>query len=135
MEEDFRSIKLHKLEKLRQKGINSYGQRFIRSHSIADVLQNFQEGQKVVVAGRIMARRSQGKVAFMDLMDQSGRIQLFVKLDVLGQEGFDLLLDCVDIGDVIGAEGETFKTKTGQDSIRLLKFEVLAKSLQTLPEK
>ncbi len=132
--EDIRSIRLHKLETLRQKGINSYGQRYLRSHAIADLLKNFQEGQKVAVAGRVVARRSQGKVTFMDLMDQTGRIQLFVKLDLLGQEAYDLL-DCLDIGDVIGVEGETFKTKTGQDSIRVLKYEMLSKSLQTLPEK
>ncbi|MBI3601925.1 MAG: lysine--tRNA ligase [Candidatus Omnitrophica bacterium] len=132
--DDIRSIKLKKLETLRQKGVNSYGQRYLRSHSIAEVLKDFQEAQKVVVAGRIMARRSQGKVTFMDLMDQTGRIQLFVKLDLLGQEAYDML-DCLDIGDIIGIEGETFKTKTGQDSIRVLKYEVLSKSLQTLPEK
>lgn len=135
MDEDIRSIRLHKLQTLRQKGINSYGQKFLRSHAIGDVLKNFQEGQKVVVAGRVMARRIQGKVAFMDLMDQSGRIQLFVKLDLLGQDHFNLLMDCVDIGDCIGVEGETFKTKTAQDSIRVLKYEVLSKSLRSLPEK
>ncbi|MEI7999397.1 MAG: lysine--tRNA ligase [Candidatus Omnitrophota bacterium] len=132
--DEFRNVKLHKLEALRQKGINSYGQRYIRSHAIADVLKDFQDGIKVIVAGRIMARRSQGKVTFMDLMDQTGRMQLFVKLDLLGEEAYQML-DCLDIGDIIGVEGETFKTRTGQDSIRVLKYEVLAKSLQTLPEK
>ena len=132
--EDIRSVKLHKLENLRKKGINSYGQRYLRSHAIGDLLKDFQEGLKVVVAGRLMARRTQGKVTFMDLMDQTGRMQLFAKLDVLGQEAYDTL-DCLDIGDIIGVEGETFKTKTGQDSIRVAKYEVLAKSLQTLPEK
>ena len=132
--DDIRSVKLKKLETLRQKGINSYGQRYVRSHAIGDLLKNFQEGQKVVVAGRIMARRSQGKVTFMDLMDQSGRMQLFAKLDILGQEVYDML-DCLDIGDILGIEGETFKTKTGQDSIRVFKYEVLSKSLLTLPEK
>ena len=132
--DNIRNVKLHKLETLRQKGINSYGQRYLRSHAIGDLLTNFQEGLKVVVAGRIMARRSQGKVTFMDLMDQTGRMQLFAKLDLLGQEAYDML-DCLDIGDIIGVEGETFKTKTGQDSIRVLKYEMLSKSLQTLPEK
>ena len=132
--DDIRGVKLHKLENLRKKGINSYGQRYLRSHAIGNVLKDFQENVKVVVAGRLMARRTQGKVTFMDLMDQTGRMQLCAKLDVLGQEAYDTL-DCLDIGDIIGVEGETFKTKTGQDSIRVAKYEVLAKSLQTLPEK
>ena len=132
--EDVRSIRIHKLEKLRAKGINSYGQRYLRSHAISDVLKDFKEGVKVVVAGRLMARRIQGKVGFMDLMDQTGRMQLFAKLDVLGQEAYDML-DCLDIGDILGVEGETFTTKTGQNSIRVTKYEVLSKSLQTLPEK
>ncbi len=132
--DDIRGVKLHKLENLRKKGINSYGQRYLRSHAIGNLLKDFQENVKVVVAGRLMARRTQGKVTFMDLMDQTGRMQLFAKLDVLGQEAYDTL-DCLDIGDIIGVEGETFKTKTGQDSIRVAKYEVLAKSLQTLPEK
>lgn len=134
MEEEIRNVRLHKLDNLRQKGINAYGQKFVPTHAIADVLKDFQEGKKVVIAGRIMARRTQGKVTFMDLMDQTGRMQLFVKLDVLGQEAYDML-DCLDIGDIIGVDGETFKTKTGQDSLRVLKYEVLSKSLQTLPEK
>jgi lysyl-tRNA synthetase class 2 len=134
MEEEIRNVRLHKLETLRQKGINGYGQQYLRSHAIGDVLKNFQEGQKVIIAGRMMARRTQGKVTFMDIMDQTGRMQLFAKLDVLGEEGYQML-DCLDIGDIIGVEGETFKTKTGQDSIRVFKYEVLSKSLQTLPEK
>jgi lysyl-tRNA synthetase class 2 len=132
--EDVRTIKIHKLEKLRAKGINSYGQRYLRSHSIADVLKDFKEEVQVIVAGRVMARRTQGKVTFMDLMDQTGRMQIFVKLDVVGQEAYDML-DCLDIGDILGVEGQTFTTKTGQNSIRMTKYEVLAKSLQTLPEK
>jgi len=133
-ESDIRGARINKLEKLRQKGINAYGQQYLRSHAIGEVLKDFQENQKVIVAGRVMARRKQGKVAFMDLMDQSGRMQLFAKLDVLGEEAYDML-DCLDIGDIIGAEGETFVTKTGQNSIRLTKYEVLSKSLKTLPEK
>jgi lysyl-tRNA synthetase class 2 len=132
--DEFRAARIHKLEKLRQKGINAYGQKYVTSHPIGTLLKDFQEGLKVVVPGRVMARRTQGKVTFMVLMDQTGRMQLFAKLDVLGQDAYDML-ECLDIGDIIGVEGETFKTKTGQDSIRVLKYEVLSKSLQTLPEK
>lgn len=131
---EIRDARVHKLDKLRQQGINAYGQQYLRTHAIADVLKDFQEDKKVVIAGRIMARRTQGKVTFMDLMDQSGRMQLFAKLDILGEDAYNML-ECLDIGDIIGAEGETFKTKTGQDSVRLLRYQVLSKSLQTLPEK
>jgi lysyl-tRNA synthetase class 2 len=129
-----KSVRIKKLEALRAKGVDAYAQRFIRSHSIADILKNFKEGVKVVTAGRIMANRDQGKVHFMDLMDQTGRMQLFVKADNIGPEAFEML-KCLDLGDIIGVEGETFKTKTGQDSIRVSKYQVLSKSLQTMPEK
>lgn len=131
---EIKDVRIKKLEDLRSKGINGYGQQYLRTHMIGEVLANFQEGLKVVLAGRIMADRSHGKVHFMDLMDQTGRMQLFVKQDVVGQEAFDLL-DQLDIGDIIGIEGETFITKTGQQSIRVNKYQLLAKSLQTLPEK
>ncbi|MBI4309228.1 MAG: lysine--tRNA ligase [Candidatus Omnitrophica bacterium] len=132
---EIKDVRIKKLDNLRAKGIEAYGRRFLRTHTIADVLTNFQEGQNVVLAGRIMADRSHGKVHFMDLMDQSGRMQLFVKLDAVGQEAFDVLGSSLDIGDIIGVEGQTFITKTGQQSIRVSKYEVLSKSLQTLPEK
>jgi len=131
---EIKDVRIKKLETLRAKGIDAYSQRFLRTHTVAEVLKDFKEGQHVVLAGRIMANRSHGKVHFMDLMDQSGRMQLFVKLDVVGQEAFDLL-EALDIGDIIGVEGETFTTKMGQQSVRVQKYEVLSKSLQTLPEK
>lgn len=131
---EIKEVRLKKLETLRAHGMEGYGQRFIVTHSIGDIKNNFQEGLQVVVAGRLMADRDQGKVHFIDLMDQSGRMQVFAKLDHLGQEMFDLL-DALDIGDILGVEGETFTTKTGQPCIRVNKYHVLAKSLQTLPEK
>ncbi len=131
---EIKDVRIKKLETLRAKGIDGYGQRFVVTHVIGDILKNFQEGLQVVVAGRLMADRSHGKVHFIDLMDQSGRMQVFAKLDHLGQEAFDLL-EALDIGDILGVEGETFTTKTGQPCIRVNKYHVLAKSLQTLPEK
>jgi len=129
-----KAVRIKKLDALRAKGIDVYAQRFIRSHSIADILKDFKEGVKIVTAGRIMANRDQGKVHFMDLMDQTGRMQLFVKGDNIGEDAYDML-KCLDLGDIIGVEGETFTTKTGQNSIRVSKYQVLAKSLQTMPEK
>jgi len=129
-----KAVRIKKLDALRAKGLDVYGQRYIRSHSVADILKDFKEGVKVVTAGRIMANRDQGKVHFMDLMDQTGRIQLFVKGDNIGQESYDML-KLLDLGDIIGIEGETFTTKTGQNSIRVSKYQILSKSLQTMPEK
>ncbi len=129
-----KDVRIKKLDALTARGVDAYGQRFIRTHVMGDILKDFKEGLSVVIAGRIMARRSQGKVTFMDLMDQSGRMQIFVKLDIVGQDAYDMM-DNLDIGDIIGVEGETFITKTGQNSVRMVKYHVLAKSLQTLPEK
>jgi len=129
-----KAVRIKKLDALKAKGIDVYAQRYIRSHSVADILKDFKEGVHVVTAGRIMANRDQGKVHFMDLMDQTGRIQLFVKGDNIGQDAYDMLKH-LDLGDIIGIEGDTFTTKTGQNSIRVTKYQVLAKSLAVMPEK
>ncbi len=131
---EIKEVRIKKLEALRAKGLNGYGQKFVTTHAINDILTKFQENMSVVVAGRLMADRGHGKVHFIDLMDQSGRMQVFMKLDHLGQEAFDML-SALDIGDILGIEGETFTTKTGQPCIKVNKYHVLAKSLQTLPEK
>ena len=78
-----KDVRLEKLEKLRSKGSDPYGSRFVLTSSVAQVLNNFTEGQEVVLAGRVMASRNHGKVYFLDLMDQTGRMQLFVKADNL----------------------------------------------------
>ncbi len=131
---EFKEVRIKKLDALRAKGIDAYGQRYIRTHTVTEILTDFKEGVKVITAGRIMANRDQGKVHFIDLMDQSGRIQLFVKGDNVGQEAYEMLKN-LDLGDIIGAEGETFITKTGQQSIRVSAYHVLSKSLMTPPEK
>jgi lysyl-tRNA synthetase class 2 len=92
------------------------------------------EGKIVRVAGRLMSKRGQGKVMFCDLQDCTGRIQLFVKIDEMGEEEFNRFKKN-DIGDIVGAEGEVFKTKTGEISVRTSKITLLSKSLLPLPEK
>src|ERR1041385_3043179 len=116
--DDLKASRLKKMEHLRQKGINPYGHKFPGIESTHDVLAHFQEGRKVVVAGRLMANRKHGKVYFLDLMDQTGKIQLFVKADNVTPELFALVED-LDIGDIIGIKGELFVTKTGQQSVRV----------------
>ena len=92
------------------------------------------EGKTVKVAGRLMSKRGQGKVMFCDLQDTAGRIQLFVKIDEMGEEEYNRFKKN-DIGDIVGVEGEIFKTKPGEISIRTRKIQLLSKSLLPLPEK
>ena len=92
------------------------------------------EGKTVRLAGRLMSKRGMGKVSFCDLQDSAGRIQLFVKIDELGEEEFNRFKK-YDIGDIVGAEGEVFTTKTGEVSVRAKTVTLLSKSLLPLPEK
>jgi len=92
------------------------------------------EGKIVKVAGRLMSKRGQGKVMFCDLQDSTGKIQLFVKIDEMGEEEYNRFKKN-DIGDIVGAEGEVFKTKTGEVSVRTSSITLLSKSLLPLPEK
>ena len=91
-------------------------------------------GQKVTVAGRIMSKRGMGKVGFIHIADITGQIQLFVKKDILGEEEYNRFKK-LDIGDILGADGEVFTTQTGEISIRAEKLTLLSKSLLPLPEK
>ena len=92
------------------------------------------EGKEVKIAGRLMSKRGQGKVMFCDLQDSTGRIQLFVKIDEMGEDEFARFKK-YDIGDIVGAEGEVFTTKTGEISVRAHHVTLLSKSLLPLPEK
>ncbi|HEV2060009.1 MAG TPA: lysine--tRNA ligase, partial [Solirubrobacteraceae bacterium] len=87
------------------------------------------------VAGRLAARRGQGKMAFLDLVDRSGRLQLQARADILGQQPHERLLTQIDLGDIIGVDGTALRTKRGEISLRIEAFTVLAKSLRPPPEK
>ena len=104
----------------------------IYSKEIKDNYDNY-EGKVVRLAGRIMTKRGHGKVCFMDLQDFSGRIQLFNKLDVLGESYEEV--KTLDLGDIVGVEGEVFTTHAGEISIRSSKVVLLTKSLQLLTRK
>ena len=123
-----------KLEALKAKGIKPYGPAFPGRAGIADTVKNFQEGAKVVVCGRLTAKRGHGKAAFCDLRDGSGRMQLYLKSDVLGQEKFGLL-ENVEVADFICVKGELFMTHTGEPTVKVEDFTVLSKALRPLPEK
>lgn len=125
-----------KLEQLIQKGIKPYGKKYEVTHHAVEIENNFEqlEGKEVSLAGRIMAIRTHGKACFADLMDMTGKIQLYVKFDEVGEENYNLFND-FDIGDIIGVTGEVFKTRRGQISVKVSSFRFLAKSLRPLPEK
>lgn len=101
-----------------------------------DIVDNFEdyEGKTVKIAGRIMTKRGQGKVGFITLQDSKGQIQIFVKVDILGKEVLDRVFS-YDIGDILSVEGEVFKTKVGEITIRVLNIDLISKSLRVLPEK
>ncbi len=131
-----------KLDRIRGRGINPYPHSYHRSHTTQQavaLLKQKEEGltqaEKVSVAGRIMAIRRMGKSAFADIRDGSGKIQLlFQDINRFDKEDLELFKD-LDIGDIIGVEGNMLRTKSGEPTVRVENFTLLAKSLQPLPEK
>jgi len=128
--------RLAKLEKLKSQGINPYGQRFDRTHMLREIVEKFEEldGQIVTVAGRLVAKRGQGKVSFTNIADQTGTLQLFAKIDVLGESAYENYLD-LDLGDIIGVTGKVFKTQRGEISVQVQSYQLLSKALRPLPDK
>ncbi len=129
-------IRRDKLKDLQDAGKDPFREvKFDRTHSTKEIKDNYDvlEGQRVTVAGRLMSKRGMGKVMFCDLQDLDGRIQLFVKKDLLGDD-YDTYKK-LDIGDIVGASGEVFTTKTGEISVKIDTYTLLSKSLQPLPEK
>ncbi len=127
--------RVDKLKAFKEAGLDPYGSKFVKTCSIKELLASFKDGQKVVLAGRLMGKRKHGKVCFCDLRDEEARIQLYVrKDDPLTEAQFDLF-STLDIGDIVGAEGETFKTHTGEPTLKVSGFTLLSKSLRPLPEK
>ena len=132
-----RQIKRKKLEELRAMGRDPYREETYDVTAWSkDIKDNFEamEDQEVRVAGRIMAFRRMGKVAFVDMQDKQGRIQIFVARNNIGQDEYNIF-KTYDTGDILGIKGEVFKTKTGEVSIRAQEVKLLCKSLQVLPNK
>jgi lysyl-tRNA synthetase class 2 len=125
-----------KLRELVSLGINPYGQRYVATHHAADVVARCDEllGQPVRVAGRLRAVRLHGGSAFLDLHDETGRIQIYARRDGVGDETFKLL-DLMDLGDFLGVEGKVFRTRRGEPSIDATMFVPLGKALRPPPEK
>lgn len=133
---DLWRIRLEKLELLRQAGVEPYADRYVRTHKALDILEHFEEleDQEVSVAGRIMSKRDQGKVIFVHVQDLSGRIQIYIRKDELGETLFDLITK-FDVGDIVGVEGKVFRTKRGEISIHARNVKLLSKAMRPLPEK
>ena len=132
-----RLIRRAKLKELQDAGQDPFQiTKFVVKHHSADIKEGFEalEGAMTSVAGRIMSKRGMGKAVFCDLQDGKGRIQLYVRVDELGEEAFAKFKK-TDIGDIVGVEGEVFKTKRGEISVKAHKVTLLSKSLQPLPEK
>ena len=123
-----------KLAALRSKGVDPFKNKFTPGEECAKAKANYVEGRPVAVAGRVTAHRDMGKSMFIDVRDQSGRLQVYAQKNVLGDEQWDLFRH-LDLGDFIGATGTLFTTKTNEVSIRLNSFVILAKALRPPPEK
>ena len=134
--------RLQKLARIRRQGVNPYPYGYHRSHTARQAVALLEqqetsgqfEAQKLSLAGRIMARRPMGKISFLDLRDGSGKIQLSFHKDRFSEGSLELFKE-LDIGDIIGVSGKLFRTKTGEPTVDVEDFTLLAKSLQPLPEK
>ena len=130
--------RLDSLSKIRARGIDPYPHSYHPSHTVREAVTLFEQqgdsSQDILLAGRIMSKRSMGKMSFLDIRDSSGKIQLSLRYDLLGRERYEFLQD-IDIGDIIGAEGKLFRTKAGELTLEVSDFAMLCKSLRPLPEK
>ena len=126
---EMRKIRIEKKEEFEKLGIEPYGRKYQKVN-----IEKIKEGENVKTAGRIMAIRKHGGASFADLVDWTGKIQLYFKKDIIGEDNYEIFKK-IDIGDIIGVEGEVFKTKTGEKTILVKNFIILSKSLRPLPEK
>ena len=131
-------VRLDKMHKIEEKGLKPFGYRYEYTHRSGDVKEQFdalsEAETEVKLAGRVMAIRGHGKTCFMDMQDKDGRIQVYVRKDVLGEDNY-ALIKMMDIGDTVGVTGTVFRTHMGEVSIKASALEMLSKSLRPLPEK
>ncbi|MCD6482350.1 MAG: lysine--tRNA ligase [Candidatus Izimaplasma sp.] len=137
-------VRREKLEFLKENGVDPFGQRFVRNYNTQKLrkkfdkfskeeLQDFKK-TKIKIAGRVMTNRRKGKVGFLNIMDQFGQIQLYIRKDAVGEEVYEIYKK-VDLGDIIGISGTIMRTNMGELSIKVSKYTHLSKALRPLPEK
>jgi lysyl-tRNA synthetase, class II len=140
---DLFQIRREKVSALREKGVNPFGHKFERTHHAKTILDQYESMSKeelqeknisVSIAGRLVAKRKQGKASFAHLQDMSGRIQIYVRLDRVGEEQYEIFRTA-DLGDFLGIKGVVFKTNRGEVSVKADQVDFLSKSLRPLPEK
>ncbi|BCS81835.1 lysine--tRNA ligase [Anaerocellum diazotrophicum] len=130
--------RIKKLKELQQNKYNPYEKvKYDPTHYSTDIKENFEiyEGKFVCVAGRMLSKRGHGKASFVDILDAKGKIQVYVKIDEVGEEKYEEFKEYYDIGDIIGVKGEVFKTHKGEISVKAKEIEMLTKCLRPLPEK
>ena len=123
-----------KLAALRARGIDPFKNKFTPGETCPHAREHYAEGREVALAGRITAHRDMGKSMFMDIRDQSGRIQIYAQKNVLGDEQWDIFQH-LDLADFIGVRGTMFTTKTNEISVKITSFVILAKALRPPPAK
>ena len=133
-ENDLRAQRIQNLEKLREAGYTPYGEAFSRDGRFAELSAAYEEGKTVRLAGRLMTRREMGKSVFAHVQDGTGRIQIYLKKNEVGEEAFQAF-KWADLGDHIGVEGTWFTTRTGEQTVHLTSWTLLSKSLLPLPDK
>lgn len=137
-EKELIEVRKSKLTNLENQGIDPFPSESERNYTAKDILEKQEQlinsSQEITVAGRITARRGHGKLAFLDITDESGKIQVVAKADTLGDKEFGLL-DLIDVGDFFQATGKAFVTKSGELSVEAKGIKILAKSIRPLPEK
>ena len=132
------NVRLEKVAALKEKGIDPFGERYEITHHIKELLDNqekfIQSGEDIKIAGRLLAKRGQGKAGFANITDLSGNIQIYSKIDVAGEDSH-WLFKKADIGDICGIRGKLFITQKGETTIEVLEYTHLSKSIRPLPEK
>ncbi|MEO6876608.1 MAG: lysine--tRNA ligase, partial [Opitutaceae bacterium] len=135
---DQHAVRRQKLAEMRAAGVDPFRANFTPSHFSGDAIKAYVEGQDnavtVAVAGRLVTMRDMGKSQFVKILDQQGQVQLYVKKDVIGDDAY-VAFKKLDLGDIIGAKGTLFKTKTGEITVRIDSCTLVSKALRPLPEK
>ncbi|MBQ0140068.1 MAG: lysine--tRNA ligase [Kurthia sp.] len=138
-------VRRQKMDSIREAGLDPFGQRFVRTHLSNELHEKFEsvskeeleereDAEEVVIAGRIMTKRSKGKVGFANIQDLGGQMQIYVRKDAIGEEAYELFKRA-DLGDIVGIKGTIFKTHVGELTIKALEFTFLTKTLRPMPEK